>query len=160
MKTVAAKREMVLAEGVGDVCGAAKAGKTAAIYVELTMEAVGHIFHGGDFYNSAKLAAIFGGKRGGQHAHGFHVVGVELRRKGGRAILSERQSIENILHIVFRPAGMKNAIGFIEPARLLIDEFAKTAARLGDHFLIDGLSADGINSAGAAGSTSVAESVT
>jgi hypothetical protein len=111
----------------------------------LAVKAVGDIFHGGYFHDAAEFAAVFRGEGGGEHAHGFHVVGVKLRRKGGRAILCERQPIENILHIVFRAAGMKNAIGFVEPARLLIDEIAEVAAGLRGHLLIDGLSADGIN---------------
>ena len=151
MEAVAADREAILVVNIRNRAGTAGGGKTAAIYVELAVKSVGHVFHGGDFDDAAKFAAIFGGERGGKHAHGIHIVGVELRREGGRAILRQRQAVENILHIVFRAAGVQDTVGFIEPAGLLIDEVGEISSGLGGHFLINGFAADGIDGAGAAG---------
>src|ERR1700688_2534044 len=134
MKTVASDRKTIFSKRVGNGGGTADAGKTSAIYVELPMEAVGHIFHGGYFHDAAELATVFGGKCGGQHAHRFHVVGVTLRRKGWRAILGERQPIENILHIVFRSARMQNAVSFIQRPGVLIGEGRELLARMGGSF--------------------------
>ena len=151
VKTVAADRETVFSRGVGKRGGAAGAGKAAAIHVELAVKTSGHVFYGGDFDDAAKFAAVLGGKSGGQHAHGIDIVGVEFRGERGRAILRERQAVENILHIVFRAARVQHAVGFVEPAGLLIDEVAEISAGLRSHFLIDGLAPDGIDGAGAAG---------
>ena len=151
MEAVAADREAIFIVNIRNCAGTAGGGKAAAIHIELAVKSIGHVFYGGDFDDAAKFAAIFGGECGGKHAHGIYIVGVELRGEGGRAILRERQAVENILHIVFGAAGVQHSVGFIEPARLLIDEVGEISSGLGGHFLINGFATHGIDGAGATG---------
>ncbi len=105
--------------------------KTAALGVKFSVQTTGGILRRGDLHYASKFPAVLSWKTGGHHAHGIHVARFKWRRERRRAILRQRQTIHDELHIVFRAARVQHSVGFIQPPGLRVHHAKNATARLG-----------------------------
>jgi len=145
MKTVAACGKTILPRAVEKRRSPGYGGKTSAPGVELAVNSPGRIFGGYHFDDAAELSSIFRREIRRQNAHGLDLVRVERRRERGRPVLRQWQSVEHILHIVFRPARVQRAIPFVEPSGLIVHQVRQAAPGPRCKTLLNGLLADGID---------------
>src|SRR5215472_13704254 len=122
MKSVGGGGKAILAVNQGDSRGAIRGGETSAACVELAVEAEGDVFLSGELDNATEFPAILRRIIRGDDTKRFDLVGVEGGSESRRAILRQRQTVNNVLHVVFRAAGMKNAVGFEQPSWLIGDQ--------------------------------------
>ena len=95
-----------------------------------------------DFDDAAHFASVFGGDAGGVDGKGIDIVGFDFGAEAGRAVVGERDAVEDELSLIFRAAGMEDGVAFIEPAGLGVDEIDERAAgqrrgAIGDFLLAD-----------------------
>ena len=83
---------------------------------------------GDDLDHAAQLPAVLGRIAAGQDVHRMDVVGADLRREGGRAVVRQRQAVDDVLRLIFGAARMQNAVGFEQPARLRVHEVEQRPA--------------------------------
>ena len=102
------------------------------------------IFLGSDFDDASQFPPIFRWKTCRQHAQGLNIARIQGGRKRRRAILRQWQSVHHELHVVFRTARVKHAIGFIQPTRLFGYQVQQFAPRLRRVMFLDRLPADGV----------------
>ena len=79
------------------------------------------ILQGVDFDNAAHFAAVFSGNAGGVDAERLNVVGVNGGAEAGRAIVGERNTIDDKLGLVLGTARVEDGVAFVEPAGLGVD---------------------------------------
>ena len=81
-----------------------------------------------DFDYAAQLAPVFGGDSGGVDGKRVDVVGFEFGAEAGRAVIGERDAVDDELGLIFLASGMKDGIAFVEPAGLGDDEIGERTA--------------------------------
>ena len=121
MKSVHAGRKAVHAANEGDTCGSICGGKASAAGIQLAVESHRDVLLRSQLDDTTQLSAVLRRIIRGDDAEGFDFVRVEGGRESRRAILRQRETVDDILHIVFRAAGMQNAVGFKQPAWLIGD---------------------------------------
>src|SRR6266700_4978569 len=129
----------MLAANEGDTCGSIYGGKTSAAGIQLAVESHGDVFLRSQLDDSSQLSAVLRRIVGSDNAKRFDFVGVEGGRESRRAILRQRETVDDILHVVFRAARVQHAIGFEQPSWLIGDQVKQIAARLRTGLLADGL---------------------
>src|SRR5215469_17722276 len=125
--------------------GTVRGPKASTHYIELPMQSHGQILFRRDFNYSAQLPTVLRWITRSQHARGLYSVHIERRRKSRRAILRDGQSVNYILHVVFRASRMEYAVGFIRPSRKIVHLIRKTSARLHGTSFAQCLAADRID---------------
>src|SRR5215471_7426865 len=148
MEALRAGFEMVRAGGITEFGGAAYGSKAAASQLEPPVPPGGRIFLRGKFDDAAELAAVFGRVTGRENPQGFDIARVERRSERRRAVLRQRHSVDNILHLVFRTARVQSAVRFVKPARLVVDGVGKRATGLGRSVFAQGFAAERVNGRG------------
>ncbi len=66
--------------------------------------------------DAAEPASVFCWNAGRENVHGFEFIVLEGRCKPDRAVIVERDAVDHILRVVFRPARMQHGVGFQQPA--------------------------------------------
>jgi hypothetical protein len=113
----------------------------------LPANALAGVGRGYHFDDAAELSTVLCRVAAGQNAHGMHVVGIELWRKGRRAIVRDRQAVDHVLHLVLRAARVQNAVGFEQPPRFGVYDVGHGASRQRGDALLQGLGADAVDRA-------------
>ena len=113
----------VLSAGEGSGGIEAAAGKDY-LAVQAGVSVVGSV----EFDDAAHFAAVLGGNSGGVDGKGVDVIGFDFGTEAGGAIVGEGNTIDNVLSLIFRAAGVENGAAFEEPSRLGVDEVGERAA--------------------------------
>src|SRR6185437_4605634 len=82
-----------------------------------------------EFNDTTHLSAIFRRETCGIDTHGIEIVGLDFRSEAGRAVVSERNTIDHELRLVFGTTGMQNSISFVNPSRLSNDKILHRTSR-------------------------------
>ena len=93
------------------------------------MQACVGIALGIELHHPAHFSSVLRGKAGGVDAHRIQIIGPNLRTKAWGAIVSERNSVNDELRLIFRAAWMQHRIPFVEPSRLGVHEILHRSAR-------------------------------
>ncbi len=97
---------------------AAHAGEAASFERGHAVEAGPRVARRAQFDDAAQLAAELGRIPGRAHSHRLELVDAQRLGERGRAIVAQRDTVDHVLHLVFRPARMQDAVGFQQPAGL------------------------------------------
>ncbi len=151
MKSRATHRKSLCSPCIGNSRRAVQRGETSAARVEPPVPSRLDIFFGDDFDDAAQFPPIFGRKTRRQHAQRLDIARIKRRCKRRRAILRQRQPVHHELHVVFRAARVKHAVGFIQPSRLFGHQVQQLAPRLRRVMLLDRLPPDGVQRSGGIG---------
>src|SRR5579875_2487879 len=103
------------------------------------MQAGQEIGRGGCLNHASELSTIFGRKACGHDSHSLNIFRWEGWRKRRRSVLSERKTIDHKRNVVLRAAGVENAVGLINPARLGVNNISKAPPQLRRDFLSNSL---------------------
>ena len=128
MKPIAADRNPVFCTGVRNASRATDRAEASATRVELPVQPRRHILLRRNFNDAAQLAPVFGGDSGGVDGKRVDVVGFEFGAEAGRAVIGERDAVDDELGLIFGASGMKDGIAFVEPAGLGDDEIGERTA--------------------------------
>src|SRR5579862_2191919 len=84
-----------------------------------------------DLDHATHLASVFGGNASSVDSDRVEVVGVDFGAKAGRAVVGQRNAVDDKLSLIFRAARMEDGVAFIKPAGLRVDEVGEGTARKG-----------------------------
>jgi hypothetical protein len=82
-----------------------------------------------DFDHASHFSSVLRGNAGSVDGQRVHVVGFDLGTKAGRAIIGERNAIDDELGLILRASGVEHSVAFVEPARLRIDQVDRPRGR-------------------------------
>src|SRR5258708_6212594 len=81
-----------------------------------------------DFDDASHLASVLRGNAGSIDGQRASVIGLNLGTGSGRAIVGQRDSVDNELSLIFGASGMQHPAAFIDPSGLRVHEVGKRAA--------------------------------
>lgn len=101
---------------------AARCAEAATRSHEAAVEALACLSRCDDLNNASERPAVLGRIPGRQNIHRVHIIRFNFRRKGGRSIVGQRKTIDDVLGLILRPARMQDAVRLEHPAWLRVHQ--------------------------------------
>ena len=98
--------------------------------------------------HAAEPPAEFSGNVGGHHVDRLELVDLEARSETQRAVVVQRDAVDDVLRVVFRPARMQHGVGLEQPSRHGVDSVDRAATQCAERVQVELVPAEPENGAG------------
>ena len=126
-----AERQRLAGPAMSDRCAARCHAETAGSRVDRPVKSFLDVAIGGHLHDPRDFPAVLGGDVAGEHRHRLDRVLLEIGREGRRTVLVHRDAVDDEQRLVLGAARVQHAVGFHQPAWLLIHEVENHPPRNG-----------------------------